>query len=260
VVSKTPPRTRRHSSVGSAAVTPSTSASVPASLRASSSSILNPDGDVGAESHRALERQYGPLPGTLISLTGNGRHYWFRADQEIPSTGKNKIAPGIDIKAEGGYVVAPPSIHPNGKTYRWLNHVPPAPAPAWLIKLIHQARTKPAPLILPPKPALLTPRRTISAPSVSSAAYGNAALDHEIRGLVTASSGSRNHALNRTSFCLYQLVAGSELHATEVYHRLIEAAGTNGLIAEDGLHSVKATINSGATAGLKSPRDRNGRR
>jgi hypothetical protein len=219
--------------------------------------VFDPDGNLGAESHRALERQYGPLPLTLISLTGNGRHYWFRADQEIPSTGKNKVAPNIDIKAEGGYVVAPPSIHPNGKTYRWLNHVPPAPAPAWLIKLIHHARTKPAPpLILPPKPPLLAPPRIISASSVSSAAYGNAALDREIRGLVLASSGARNHALNRASFVLYQLVGGQELHAGHVHHRLIEAAKANGLLGENGLRAVQATINSGATAGLRNPRGR----
>jgi putative DNA primase/helicase len=77
---------------------------------------------------------------------------------------------------------------------------------------------------------------------------------------VLASSGLRNHELNRTSFRLHQLVAGAELHGDDVRRRLIEAATANGLIAENGLRAVRATIDSGATAGLKSPRDRGGRR
>jgi Bifunctional DNA primase/polymerase, N-terminal len=189
----------------------------------------------------------------LISLTGNGRHFWFRADQEIPSS-ISKIAPHIDIRGEGGYVVVPPSIHPNGKSYRWLNDLSPAPAPAWLIEL---AVRRPAIIPLPSRIVPATPKIITST---SSAAYGLAALNREIEALILASSGSRNHALNRAAFCLHQLVAGKELHPGLPRERLMAAAEANGLLAENGLRAVQATINSGATAGLRNPRDRHGRR
>ena len=156
------------------------------------------------------------------------------------------------MRGDGGYVVAPPSIHPSGAVYRWLNDPPPAVAPDWLILL---ACVKPQPPIFTPQP------KTSSAiTSASSAAYGRAALDREIGRLVLASSGTRNALLNCASFRLYQLVAGQELHGDEVARRLLNATQTNGLLAEDGLRQVQATIRSGANAGLRSPRDRHGRR
>src|SRR5262249_39657918 len=49
---------------------------------------------------------------------------------------------GIDVRADGSYVAAPPSVHPDGPIYRWSNHgVPPVPAPEWLI---HLAQRKPS--------------------------------------------------------------------------------------------------------------------
>jgi hypothetical protein len=88
----------------------------------------------------------------------------------------------------------------------------------------------------------------------------HAALDREIERLVLASSGTRNATLNCASFVLHQLVAGGELHAEEVMQALHYAAERNGLLAEDRLRRVQATIESGATDGLRSPRDRLGRR
>jgi bifunctional DNA primase/polymerase-like protein len=213
--------------------------------------VLDPDGDIGAENLYRLERQYGPLPETLNSQTGNGFHFWFRADREIPSS-ISKIAPHIDVCAEGHYVLAPPSIHPNGKRYQWLNDLPPAPAPAWLIELAARR-----PIIAPPPSK---PRAHTTITSTSSAAYGLSALNREIEALALASSGNRNSALNRASFSLHQLIAGEEIHANIVRERLIGVAEALGLIAEDGLRAVQATIQSGATAGLRHPRDRHGRR
>lgn len=49
---------------------------------------------------------------------------------------RGKLATGIDIKSTGGYIVAPPSVHPEGGVYEWLNDEDPAPAPDWLLELI----------------------------------------------------------------------------------------------------------------------------
>lgn len=93
----------------------------------------------GNESLEKLERSHGMLPRTLEASTGGGgRHLYFRH----PGVGvRNRvgIATGLDIRGDGGYVVAPPSIHPSGKPYIWLNDRVPsremlALPPPWLLE------------------------------------------------------------------------------------------------------------------------------
>ena len=213
--------------------------------------VVDIDGDVGAASLDVLQKQHGPLPPTLISRTGNGFHYWFTTATEIPCS-QSRIAPHIDVKADGGYVVAPPSIHPDGPRYRWSVKLVPASAPAWLVELAQRKPESPHPIPTESEP--------IAVSATSSAAYGAGALHDEIRRVALASSGYRNASLNRGSFCLAQLVAGRELHADEVTRGLIDSATANGLVAENGLRAVQATIDSGFNAGLRHPRDGWGRR
>lgn len=62
--------------------------------------------------------EYGALPKTATAATGRGgMHLLFRSEQ--PEKSRAGIYPSIDIRAEGGYIVAPPSVHPNGETYKW---------------------------------------------------------------------------------------------------------------------------------------------
>ena len=212
--------------------------------------VLDVDGEIGTASQHKLTREYGPLPHTLVSITGKGRHLWFRTDGQPVPCNISKIAPGIDIRGDGGYVVAPPSIHPSGTIYRWANDLPPVTAPEWLVKLAQ--RPKPQADILP------MPRPTLRVEHDGHGSYGRAALDREIEALAIAARGGRNAALNSASFRLHQLVAGGELDGAEVERRLIEAATANGLTTdpEDGPRSVLATIRSGAKAGLSFPRGR----
>ena len=91
----------------------------------------------GKDSLRNLEQEHGPLPRTLESITGGGgRHIYFA---HPGGTVRNRvgIAPGIDLRGDGGCIVAPPSVHPSGKSYRWskgrkLGQVKLAPLPLWL--------------------------------------------------------------------------------------------------------------------------------
>lgn len=70
----------------------------------------------GDDTLGALERDLGPLPRTWTSLTGGGGQQFFFRDTvgDYAAT----LGEGIDLKFNG-YVVAPPSTHPNGATYRW---------------------------------------------------------------------------------------------------------------------------------------------
>jgi hypothetical protein len=73
----------------------------------------------GKESLRKLEREHGSLPDTVESITGGGgRHLYFSHPGGVVRNRTN-IEPGIDLRGDGGCIVAPPSVHPSGKRYRW---------------------------------------------------------------------------------------------------------------------------------------------
>lgn len=76
--------------------------------------VVDIDGDDAAV---ALAEMCGPLPQTPTSITGKGRHCLFRHSEGI----KNRVGiiTRLDVRSEGGYIVAPPSLHPNGSHYRW---------------------------------------------------------------------------------------------------------------------------------------------
>jgi len=106
----------------------------------------------GDESFRTLEREHGEMQ-TWRSLTGGGgTHDIYAAPPgvEISNVVAEQmkdppLGPGIDIRARGGYIVAPPSRHMSGRSYAWsVDHhpadVPLAPAPDWLIERLTTAR------------------------------------------------------------------------------------------------------------------------
>jgi hypothetical protein len=90
---------------------------------------------------KQLEQQYGSLPKTVVCQTGSGgKHYYFRHDQRCDKL-KNavKFAGALDVRANGGYVLLPPSLHKSGNRYEWL--VSPddcelAELPDWLYDLM----------------------------------------------------------------------------------------------------------------------------
>lgn len=76
------------------------------------------NGVSGSDSLNEWERENGFLPDSARSLTGSGGvHILYR----LNGTTKNRVnlLDGVDIRADGGYIVAPPSIHPNGNRYEW---------------------------------------------------------------------------------------------------------------------------------------------
>lgn len=101
----------------------------------------------GDDSLFELEQQHGKLPDTVEALTGGGgRHILFAYPKE-PVKSKVGIAPGLDVKAVGGYIVAPPSLHASGKPYEWeVNSHPDdvalASCPKWLIDKLKEPEHK----------------------------------------------------------------------------------------------------------------------
>src|SRR5262245_52926628 len=89
-----------------------------------------------------MERLLGKLPPTVtVETGGGGRHLYFQYPHGRLITGRSAWRPGIDIKSNGGYVIAPPSRHKSGGSYRFAEGLAPgqielAKLPdAWLEKL-----------------------------------------------------------------------------------------------------------------------------
>ena len=100
----------------------------------------------GDDSFEALIREHGDLPPTWRVLTGGGgEHVLFACPEGVDirslaaeAMNDPPLGRGIDIRARGGYIVAPPSRHISGRQYGWsVDHHPRdvklAPAPNWLI-------------------------------------------------------------------------------------------------------------------------------
>ena len=103
-----------------------------------------------------LEAEHGALPPTWRFLTGSGgEHILLRHPGGVVANSAGKVGPGIDVRGDGGYLVAPPSIHICGRPYAIsVDHhpeeTPLAAMPDWLRATIapvaHAERPKPAPV------------------------------------------------------------------------------------------------------------------
>jgi putative DNA primase/helicase len=106
------------------------------------SGIVVLDVDVDKEGEAtlsALEKAHGELPTTVIAATGSGGlHYLFRHPGSEVRNSAGKLGPGLDVRGDGGYIVAPPSRHVSGGTYSWLfapQETELAEIPGWLLGL-----------------------------------------------------------------------------------------------------------------------------
>jgi hypothetical protein len=90
-----------------------------------------------------LERRQGPLSCSLMSITGGGgKHFYFAHPGGTEIRNRVGLYPGIDLRGDGGYIVAPPSLHPSGNRYAWAStaaavHEPVEQPPAWLLERLH---------------------------------------------------------------------------------------------------------------------------
>jgi len=106
----------------------------------------------GDESLAALEARFGPLPATWRFLTGGGgEHIVFQHPGNVIPNSANKLGVGIDIRGDGGYIVAPPSMHMSGRPYAIsVDHHPDeislSEAPSWLLERLTR---RPTPLTTP---------------------------------------------------------------------------------------------------------------
>ncbi len=97
-----------------------------------------------------LRARLGELPDTVECLTGSGgRHIYVSVGEGVVvRNSAGTLAPGVDIRGEGGYVVAAPSVHTSGRSYAWEassrpDEVDVAPMPAaWLEAIVKRPKLR----------------------------------------------------------------------------------------------------------------------
>ena len=220
----------------------------------------------GLDGVAAFKELFPDLPETItVKTPRGGRHYYFKYPNEGTEirNSAGKLAPSIDVRGEGGYVIAAGSRRSDGVYYEALADVCPGPPPAprQLIDLFAgktetdtAAPARPTPAPADAELAAFAKAAAAHRRSGNGAGYGGAALDAEAARVAGAPRGQRNHTLNRAAFSLGQLVAAGVLHEGEVRLRLRDAAIACGLVKDDGPGAVTATLNSGLAAGMKQPR------
>ncbi len=173
--------------------------------------VVDVDGEQGFESLNRLELIYGKLDAPTV-ITGKGKHLYFKMPENIDiKSSVSKIANHIDIRANGGYVVAPPSIHENGHQYTWenfdINQDFPQ-APGWLISLIANAEKQPL------------------------------HFSDVLEEISNAPQGQRNDTLYKRSISLIARSKKEFLDMEEIKQNIINAALQSGLSKEESLKTV----------------------
>jgi hypothetical protein len=108
--------------------------------------VVDVDGGEAETALARLESEHGALPASVESVTARGRHVWLAHPGYTVPNSAGRIAPHIDVRGDGGFVLCPPSIHPSGRRYCWSvdSAAAIAAAPRWLLDLLMPAATRPA--------------------------------------------------------------------------------------------------------------------
>jgi putative DNA primase/helicase len=98
--------------------------------------------DVDSDEGEAFLREHGHPPTPMARTPSGGLHLYFKhPDHEVRT--RIRVAPGLDVKASGGFVVAPSSVGENGKSYEWAvspTDVELAEPPEWLLSILRSRR------------------------------------------------------------------------------------------------------------------------
>ncbi len=205
--------------------------------------VLDVDPDHGGEASLGeLVDAYEDLPATLeVRTGGGGRHLYFAHPGGRVANSAGVLGLGLDVRDDGGYILAPPSAHASGASYRRLTNAPPAALPGWLAALLTTRHRQ------------ATGAGTVAAGDVDASrasAWARAALAAEVTRVRQAEEGTRNHTLNRAAFALGQIVGGGHLDSAAAAGHLCDAALDAGL----GDAEARSTIASGLSAGTACPR------
>jgi hypothetical protein len=193
--------------------------------KASGIVVIDIDGQVGRESLKKFGH-IGLTP--TVKSGGNGYHFYFKY---IPIRSSTNLTLSIDVRGDGGMIVAPPSIHASTRLYRWSEHrgltVPMIAPPSWIHEL------KPMPM--------LSPAPTDDRPRAS--AYLDAVITSESR-IIRSATTYQNKALYDACFRFAAKYGDSNVARTE----FLNAALALELPLEETLKTVRNGFGNGLNA------------
>ena len=183
----------------------------------------------GEETLRELTSKHGPLPPTLWSRTpSGGRHYWMRSSEPLRCSA-GQLGPGLDVRAQGGYIVGPPSTV-GGRSYTWGDlSLPIRPLPSWLLRKLRKPERR---------------RGTVEVPAAAAEGIAASMLRQRAQQVADAAEGSRNNVLNVAAYVMGFVVG--IIDEAVVRTTLFDAALSAGL----GHDEAVGTIDSGLAAGM----------
>lgn len=183
--------------------------------------------DIDPRNGGQLDREL--MPPTAAVATGGGGWHLYYQHPGVPTVAELPGHPGVDIKGDGGYVTAPPSVHPDtGKPYRWVVQRAPAEMPPALRAVV----TRPPAPVPPPRGELPAMR---AAAGISSPA---ALLAAHLRAVETAPVGRRRVTLYGAAHGVARMVAAGALTENEACEALTAA----GLAAGQTPRDIRAAI------------------
>jgi hypothetical protein len=199
------------------------------------------------DNHTAIQTAYERgIPTTPTASTGKGLHIYFRYPEVgIGNRANFAEVAGFDLRGEGGYVVAPPSIHPSGRVYEWViapEDAPLATIPEWLHQLLFAEAGQPL--------MLATGVNGTAGEAEDAHKQVEAFIAAELDRLAQAREGGRNDQLNRSAFALGQLIGSGLVSEQESAAQLEAVALQIGLSQSE----ARATIASGLRAGKRQPK------
>lgn len=182
----------------------------------------------GDATWRRLTDRHGPVPTYTVRTGGGGTHLYLQHPGRPVRNSAGMLGPGVDIRGDGGYVLAPPSTHACGGRYELADERPPAAAPGWLLDALRP-------------PAVPVTRRDWMHDR------GTRGVDRWIDELRRAPHGARNDTLNRVAFILGRHAAEAGGDDLALRERLVHEAVGIGL----GEREARRTTDSGFRAGLR---------
>lgn len=182
------------------------------------------------------------MPRTAYVVTGSGGlHLYYRHPGVPVPNSQSRLAPGVDVRGDGGYVVAPPSIHPRtGQPYRWPNWGGEAYADSALTEM-------PSPLLgacLPPAAAVSTGTRPTTTTTGQGISDPDALLTAILTRVTTAPEGVRRTTLYGAARGVARMVAAGCLTRDDAW-RALTAAGEQ---AQQTAREIRRAIEGGFTA------------
>ena len=203
--------------------------------------VVDVDIKNGAQGRVWLDENADALPPTRTHKTrSGGLHLIFQnpSGTEIRNSA-SRVAPGIDVRGEGGYVIVPPS-----EGYTVADATEPAEMPLWLIRACMKPER--------PEPVAYAPAPRIAARD-GGTPYGLQALDNECRDIACAPDGRKHELLNKGAYSIGGLVSAGHIEQRAAWGALKAAMEVLLPRCEDP-KAARRTLSEAFAAGMARPR------